>query len=75
MLTGYNTTFEEDEYRFCKLLECHVDPYVMIYNLTYPTKKHHHFARWVNGRIYKKCSFEEYEPWVKTQNNPQLSMF
>lgn len=25
------------------------------------------FTRWVNGRIYKACSFEEYEPWVKAQ--------
>ena len=27
-----------------------------------------HFARWVNSRIYKKCTnFEEYGPWVKAQ--------
>jgi hypothetical protein len=75
MLTGYNTTFEEDEYRFQELLNRHVDPYVMPYNKQYPSGKHHHFARWVNGRIYKVCSFEKYEPWVKAQNNPQISLF
>lgn len=73
ILTGYNTTFEEDMYRFRRLAENKVDPYVMPYNKHYPTKKHHHFARWVNGRIYKTCSFEEYEPWVKAQ--VQTSLF
>jgi hypothetical protein len=75
MLTGYNTSAEEDEYRFSKLREMGVDPYVMPYNKEYPTERHHHFARWVNGRIYKACSFEEYEPWVKAQGQyEQLSL-
>lgn len=75
MLTGYNTTFEEDMYRFKTLANCKISPYVMPYNKTYPTEKHHHFARWVNGRIYKACSFDEYEPWVKAQSGyEQLSM-
>lgn len=75
MLTGYNTLTSEDEYRFFKLRELGIDPYIMPFNLTYPTEKHHHFARWVNGRIYKKCSFNEYEPWVKAQNDMQMSLF
>jgi hypothetical protein len=75
ILTGYNTTFEEDMYRFRKLNEMNVRPYVMPYNLTYPSEKHHHFARWVNSRIHKACSFEEYEPWVKAQGEyEQLSL-
>jgi hypothetical protein len=74
-LTGYDTTFEQDEYRFHKLIYMKIDPYIMPYNKIYPTEKHHHFARWVNGRIYKKCSFEQYEPWMKAQNNPQMSLF
>lgn len=73
-LTGYNTTFEEDYYRFTKLRELGVDPYIMPYNLTYPSRKHHHFARWVNGRIYKACEFKDYEPWVKAREDMQLSM-
>lgn len=72
MLTGYNTSFEEDMYRFRRLNELGIRPYVMPYNLEFPTKKHHYFARWVNGRIHTVCSFDEYEPWVKAQG--QISM-
>lgn len=66
MLVGFDTTFEEDMYRFTKLRELKVDPFVMIYNQKQDIKLKH-FARWVNGRIYKKCSFEEYEPWIKAK--------
>lgn len=70
MLVGYNTTWEENYYRFHKLArEIKVDPYVMLYNGKEPSIKIKHFARWVNGRIYKKCSFEEYRPWVQAQLN------
>lgn len=74
ILTGYNTLTSEDEYRFRKLREIGVDPYVMPYNKQFPTEKHRHFARWVNSRIYKVCSFEEYEPWIKAQGNLQMSL-
>jgi hypothetical protein len=75
MLTGYNTTFEEDMYRFNKLTEMGVRPYVMPYNLTYPTKKHHCFASWVNSRKHTVCSFEEFEPWVKAHGEyEQISL-
>jgi hypothetical protein len=67
MLTGYNTTFEEDMYRFRRLTEMGIRPYVMPYNLTYPTKKHHCFASWVNSRKHTVCSFEEFKPWIKAQ--------
>jgi hypothetical protein len=66
MLVGFNTTFEEDEYRFRKILEMKINPYVMIYN-SKGTAKMKHFARWVNGRIHKACEFKDYEPWVKAQ--------
>jgi len=66
MLVGFNTTFEEDFYRFKKLRDFKVDPYVMIYNQKKDLRLKH-FARWVNGRIYKSCSWEEYEPWIKAQ--------
>jgi hypothetical protein len=75
MLTGYNTSFEEDIYRFSELLNRNVDPYVMTYNKVYSDERHHHFARWVNGRIYKVCKFEDYEPWIKAQSNLQVSLF
>lgn len=75
MLVGYNTTFEEDIYRFEKLRELKIDPFVMIYNQI-PDIKLKHFARWVNSRIYKSCSFSDYEPWKKVQGTyDQLSLF
>lgn len=75
MLVGFNTSFEEDMYRFKKLTEMKVDPFVMIYNQI-PDVRLKHFARWVNGRIYKKCKFEEYGPWIKAQvTYNQLSLF
>lgn len=64
MLVGFNTSFEEDMYRFQKLIERKVDPFVMIYNEKKDIQLKH-FARWVNSRIYKVCSFDEYEPWKK----------
>lgn len=67
VLVGFNTTFEEDLYRFRMLSEMKIDPYVMIYNQI-PDVRLKHFARWVNSRIYKVCSFDEYEPWVKNRN-------
>lgn len=66
ILVGFNTTFEEDMYRFRKLAEMKVDPFVMIYNQKNDVRLKH-FARWVNGRIYKKCKFEEYGPWIKAK--------
>jgi hypothetical protein len=75
ILTGYNTTFEEDMYRFKMLDEIGVKAYVMPYNLKYPSEKHHCFAGWVNSRKHTVCSFEEYEPWIKAQSGyEQLSM-
>lgn len=73
MLTGYNTTFEEDMYRFRKLIEVGVKPYVMPYNKKFKDKRHFYFTGWVNSRKHTVCTFEEYEPWVRAQNNRQLS--
>lgn len=77
-LVGFNTTFEEDVYRFTRLRELNIDPYIMIYRgeggVTDPLERLRlqHFARWINGRIHKVCSFEEYEPWVEAQYQPLL---
>ena len=64
MLVGFNTSFEENMYRFRKLTELKVDPFGMIYNEKKDVRLRH-FARWGNSRIYKTCSFEEYDPWKK----------
>ena len=74
MLVGFNTTFEEDVYRFRKLVEMKVDPYVMRYN-DLPDDRLKHFERWVNSRIYKSCSFEDYEPWIKSRDQIILNGF
>lgn len=67
MLVGFNTSFDEDIYRFKRLRELKVDPYVMIYNKRKDNIRLNHFARWINARIYKVCDFEEYGPWLKDQ--------
>jgi hypothetical protein len=75
VLVGFNTTFEEDMYRFRRLRELGVDPFVMIYNQKKDLRLKH-FARWVNSRIYKSCTWEDYEPWIKAQlTYLQVSMF
>lgn len=66
MLVGFNTSFEEDQYRYYKLCEWGVRPYVMVYN-DIPDKRLHHFERWVNGFYHKVTPFSTYEPWVKEQ--------
>lgn len=76
MLVGFNTTFEEDMYRFRRLIEIGVKPYVMIYNRK-PDVRLKHFAGWVNSRKHTVCTFEEYDPWVKAQlkKQPMGSLF
>jgi len=61
MLTNFNTTFEEDWHRFKVLNELGVDPYVMLYNRKKASRFHKDFARWINQRRYKACSFENYD--------------
>lgn len=73
MLVGYNTTFEEDMYRFRTLDGMGVRPYVMVYNQRGDARLKH-FARWVNGRFHKACKWEEYEPWVRARENGQLAI-
>jgi hypothetical protein len=75
MLVGFNTSFEEDMYRFRKLEEMGIRPYVMVYNDKADIRLKH-FERWVNSRICKACDWEEYEPWVRDQVlYNQISMF
>jgi hypothetical protein len=60
MLVGFNTTHDQDEYRFHKLRELGVDPFAMLFNNRKNDPWLRHFGRWVNKRVYKSCSFEEY---------------
>ena len=71
MLVGYNTTFEEDWYRFRRLVEAGIKPYVMVYNKK-PDERLRHFARYVNSAIYKACDWEDYRPWIKVRDEIRL---
>lgn len=78
MLVGFDTTFEEDMYRFRKLNELGIRPYVMKYNQKNDDERLNKFARWVNSMIYKAVSdFEDYEPWkkIKDSYDSQISLF
>jgi hypothetical protein len=67
VLCGFNTSFEEDMYRVQRLKEMKIKPYIMKYNERNDDQRLNCFDRWVNGNFYKKCSFEEYEPWARLQ--------
>ena len=64
VLTGFNTTFEEDLYRVTKLIKFGVKPYVMIYNRDDPQNKYDprlkHLQRWINRFYYQFVSWEDY---------------
>lgn len=76
MLTGYNTTFEEDMYRVMKLKESKIAPYVMLYNHQ-GDQRDHAFARWVNGRFHKVVAWDEFRDWVRVRDvfraSPQIT--
>ncbi len=69
-LCGYDSTFDEDMERFRLMRELDVDPFCMVYRSPERGKRIrdrrlHHFARWVNRRLYKSCKFEEYRRYLK----------
>jgi len=56
VLVGYNTSLEDDLYRFRRLRELEVEPFIMPYN-----NMDHPLKRWgQRPAIYKKSTFEEY---------------
>lgn len=66
VLVGFNTSREYDMYRITTLHELGANPFVMPYDKKDPYQKH--LARWCNNKfIFKKTSFDQYEPWVKAQ--------
>lgn len=79
ILTNYNTSFDEDMYRFNVLWdEYKVYSYIMIYNRMIADQKHQRFGRWVNRRVHKSCSFETYlksfSDNIKKLNNSQTTL-
>lgn len=76
VLTGFDTTFEEDNHRVRRLTELGVDAYIMTYKGQggvvdpFEALRLKHFARWINGRIFKKCpDFNDYTNWIKAQTS------
>ena len=62
ILTNFSTIFKQDFERFTKLVEWGCDPFVMVYRddgRRVPSWLPH-FQRFVNGRIYKACTWEDY---------------
>jgi len=65
VLTGYNTTFEEDLYRINLLRSHNCGAFVMQYKKTSQSKQ---LARYVNRRwLYWSTTFEEYSPLRENQ--------
>jgi len=62
VLVGFNTTFEQDYHRFEVLTKMGIKPFIMIYNNRRDKPILRHFARWVNKRYYKVCTFRHYKP-------------
>lgn len=67
VLTGFNSTLEQDYYRVKKLWEfgivSHVQPYRDYTNKRVPSQRERDFARWANNRIiFKSCDFKDYMP-------------
>jgi hypothetical protein len=64
VLVGFNTTFEQDMYRFKLLDDFGCKPFIMLYN-NCKDRKLRDFSRWVNKRYYKIVPFEKYNDKVK----------
>lgn len=58
VLSGFNTTFEQDRYRVDLLRSLGVDPFIMLYHKK--SKLLNEFARWVNRYQLKKIPFEDF---------------
>lgn len=61
ILTGFNTSFEEDMHRFKVLRELGTEPFIMVYNNRKDLPLQRALARWVNRMLYKSCSWENYK--------------
>ena len=60
VLVGYNTIFEQDQQRVNTILSLGCAPYIMPYN-NKVTPQLRRFTRWVNGRYYRMCKWEEFD--------------
>ncbi len=60
-IVGFYSSFDEDMERFKIMREIDVDPFAMPFKDCRKDQKMLDFCRWVNKRIYKSCSFEDYK--------------
>jgi hypothetical protein len=70
VLVGCNSTIEQDLARIAIIQSYGVDPFVMVYRgydsgKMIEDRQLRNLARWVNARVCKSCSFDEYEPEVE----------
>lgn len=65
ILTGFNSTMDENLYRIYTLRDLGYDPYVMVYNKPNAPKEIKQLQRWCNNKIiFKKVRrFEDYVPY------------
>lgn len=76
VLTGFDTSFDQDQYRVKKLHALGVRPYVMPYeSMDKADARMACFKRFVNAFFHKRMSFAEYEPWMKTKDTYQGQLF
>lgn len=73
VLVGYNTTWEQDWYRFTVLKELGAEPFIMCYEGS--GRKLRAFSRYVNRLIYKKYAWSEYDRWNEGKEAQQALNF
>lgn len=77
VLTKFDTTFDQDQYRVARLHGLGVRPYVMCYDQTdRADPRMAQFKRFVNAFFHKSLDFEtQYEPWLRVKANYQGQLF
>ena len=79
ILVGFNSTLGDDLRRIEIIREYGIDPYVMLYRdprtgVVSKKKELRHLARWVNRRLLKVCSFEDYAPEARRRRQMVLHL-
>lgn len=59
VLVGFDTTFDQDQYRVQKLLDNGIHPQILLYNNT-KDKTLRAYAKYVNRRYYKVCDWLDF---------------
>lgn len=76
ILTGYNTTFEQDVYRVRAVQNLGYMPDVRIYNKPSAPKILKDLQRWCNNRfLYQACDFWEYTARNQTMKETYIKEF